>query len=175
MFLYSKQLIQEECQKTTDEALKEIEREANLNSFVLSHSGASITLTPANSKGESLTEKDFEELSDEEKNILEKKAEKLESLLEESMRKVRQAERESEEDFEILERQTAKIALSNIFETTRNSWKKFSRITEHLSLIEEDILNRIKKFNQDERDANTENSNEQTKRSEEHTSELQSH
>ena len=162
-FLYSKQLIQEECQKTTDEALKEIEREANLNSFVLSHSGASITLTPANSKGESLTEKDFEELSDEEKNILEKKAEKLESLLEESMRKVRQAERESEEDFEILERQTAKIALSNIFETTRNSWKKFSRITEHLSLIEEDILNRIKKFNQDERDANTENSNEQTK------------
>lgn len=162
-YLYSKQLIQEQCQKTTDEALKEIEREANLNSFVLSHSGASITLTPANAKGESLTEQEFERLTDEEKNLLEQKATKLEALLEDSMRKVRQAERESEEEFENLERETAKIAINNIFESTRNTWKKFNKITKHLFLIEEDILNRIKKFNQDEKEINQENNRESHK------------
>ncbi len=168
-YLYSKQIIQETCRETTDDALKEIEREANLNSFVLSHSGASITLTPANEHGESLTEKEFDVLSDDEKLELEQKAEKLESLLEESMRKVRQAERESEDAFDKLEKETASIAIAGIFETARNAWKKYPQIMQHLSTIEEDISNRIRRFTQEDRvvtpNENNNNNNDQNNKS----------
>ncbi len=162
-YILSRQVIQEECREKTDKSLKEIEHEANENSFVLSHTGVAITLTPANKKGEALTEEEFEKLSDKEKQKLEICAEKLEARLEESMRKVRVAEKESEDAFEELERETARQALENTFESTRSTWKAYKRIVTHLSLIEEDILNRIRRFIHDDKNSpqeNSENSNQ---------------
>jgi len=160
-YILSRQVIQEECRERTDAALKEIETEAKENSFVLSHSGVAITLTPANKKGEALTEEEFEKLSDKEKKKLEQRAEKLEGKLEDSMRKVRAAEKDSEDSFEELERETARLAIAGIFESFRQTWKSYKRITAHLSAIEEDILARIRRFIHDDKSSHNEQ-NEQT-------------
>lgn len=146
-----KQIIQNDCRENTDEALKEIEEEASKNSFVLSHSGASLTLTPARDNGEALTEEDFEKLTETEKIKLEQRAEKLEIKLEESMKKVRAAEKESEDAIEELEKDTAKKAIASIFEAIRQTWKQHKTITNHLSAIEEDILLRLKRFIHDDK------------------------
>jgi predicted ATP-dependent protease len=156
-YILSRQVIQEECREKTDQSLKEIESEASDNSFVLSHTGVAITLTPANKKGEPLTEEEFDKLTDKEKQKLEICAEKLEARLEESMRKVRVAEKESEDAFEELERETARQAIENIFEALRATWKGQKRIVAHLTLIEEDILNRIRRFIHDDKSAPSEN------------------
>lgn len=156
-FLFSKQVIEDTCKQTTDEALKAIEKEANKHSFVLSHSGAAITLTPANKNGDVLTEKEFDLLTDKQKQDLEQRAEKLELLLDESMRKVRQAEKESEDALDQLERETAAIAIAGIFESARSMWKSHKRIVAHLTDIEEDILSRIRRFTQEERTNENEN------------------
>lgn len=156
-YILSRQVIQDECREKTDQSLKEIENEATENSFVLSHTGAAITLTPANKKGEALTEEEFDKLTDKEKQKLEQSAEKLEARLEESMRKVRIAEKESEDAFEELERETARQAIESIFESLRSTWKGQKRIVTHLNLIEEDILNRIRRFIHDDKNNNSEN------------------
>ncbi len=156
-YILSRQVIQEECREKTDQSLKEIESEASDNSFVLSHTGVAITLTPANKKGEPLTEEEFDKLSDKEKQKLEQCAEKLEARLEESMRKVRVAEKESEDSFEELERETARQAIESIFESLRSTWKAQKRIVSHLTLIEEDILNRIRRFIHDDKSSPAEN------------------
>jgi lon-related putative ATP-dependent protease len=145
-YILSKQVIEDECREKTDTALKEIETEAKENSFVLSHTGVSITLTPASQAGSTLTEEEFDRLPNKEKIILEQKAEKLEGKLEESMRKVRTAEKESEDELEQLERETAKLAIAGIFESFRQNWKSHKRIILHLNAIEEDILGRIRRF-----------------------------
>lgn len=155
-YILARQVIQEECREKTDEALKEIEKEALENSFVLSHSGVAITLTPANKNGEALTEAEFEKLSDREKKKLEARAEKLENKLEESMRKVRVAEKESEDSFEILERETAQLAIAGIFDSFRQNWKPYKRVIAHLNAIEEDILVRIRRFIHDDKAQNNE-------------------
>jgi lon-related putative ATP-dependent protease len=159
-YILSRQVIQDECRNKTDDALKEIEAEAKENSFVLSHSGVAITLTPANKKGDALTEEEFESLSDKEKQKLESKAEKLENKLEESMRKVRNAEKESEDAFEELERETARQAIANLFELFRQNWKNHKRVINHLAAIEEDILARIRRFIHDDK-AQPSDNNEQ--------------
>jgi predicted ATP-dependent protease len=159
-YMLSKQVIQESCQEKTDQALKEIESEAKDNSFVLSHTGVSITLTPANKKGEALTEEEFDLLSDKEKVKLEQKAEKLELKLEDSMRKVRTAEKESEDDLAELERETAKQAIASIFESFRQTWKSYKRVVTHLNAIEDDILGRIRRFIHEDKSAANE-SNDQ--------------
>lgn len=158
-YMFSKQAIEEECRTKTDEALKEIESEAKDNSFVLSHTGVSITLTPANSRGTALTEEEFDKLTDKQKIKLEAKAEKLEVKLEESMRKVRNAEKESDDALEDLERETAKQAIASIFDSFRQSWKSYKRITSHVTAMEEDILLRIRRFIHDDK---THETNENT-------------
>ncbi len=156
-YMLSKQVIQDECHEKTDTALKEIEAEARENAFVLSHTGVSITLTPANASGEALTEEEFDKLTDKEKLRLEQKAEKLEGKLEDSMRKVRTAEKESEDALELLERETAKQAIANIFESFRQTWKSQKRVVAHIISIEEDILARIRRFIHDEKNSAQEN------------------
>lgn len=152
-YILARQVIQEECRNKTDTALKEIESEARDNSFVLSHTGVAITLTPANKKGDALSEEEFEELSDKEKQKLEQRAEKLEGKLEESMRKVRNAEKESEDAFEELERETARQAIHGLFDSFRATWKSYKRVIAHLGNIEEDILARIRRFIHDDKSA----------------------
>ncbi|HXW52983.1 MAG TPA: hypothetical protein VEL47_02630, partial [Myxococcota bacterium] len=150
-YMMAKQVIQDECREKTDVALKEIEAEAKDNSFVLSHTGVSITLTPANSEGDALTEEEFDKLSEKEKQRLEQTAEKLESKLEDSMRKVRTAEKESEDALEELERDTAKSAIAGIFENYRQTWKAQKRVVSHINAIEDDILARIRRLIHDEK------------------------
>lgn len=150
-YVLSKQVIQDECHEKTDTALKEIEAEAKENAFVLSHTGVSITLTPANTDGDALTEEEFDRLTEKEKHRLEQKAEKLEGKLEESMRKVRTAEKESEDALEELERETAKQAIASIFDSFRQTWKSHKKVVTHLASIEEDILARIRRFIHDEK------------------------
>ncbi len=130
-YVLSKQIIQDECREKTDAALKEIEAEAKDSSFVLSHTGVAITLTPANAQGESLTEEEFDKLSEKEKLKLEQTAEKLETKLEDSMRKVRTAEKESEDALVDLERDTAKSAIAGSFESFRQTWKAQKRVVSH--------------------------------------------
>lgn len=164
-YLLSKQIIQENCQDKTDLALQEIEAEAKANAFVLSHTGVSITLTPTNKKGNSLTEEEFSRLSDKEKIALEQKAEKLETKLEDAMRKVRLAEKESEDSLAKLERKTAKQAIAAIFDSTRQAWKMHKKVVSHLNAIEEDVLGKIKRFiHEDKTAANDNESSSNTKR-----------
>ncbi len=150
-YVMAKQALQDECRSKTDDALQEIEHEAKKSSFVLSHSGVAITLTPADKEGVALTEEEFDKLPDKEKHRLEQAAEKLESKLEDSMRKVKNAEKESEEALEQLERESASQAISGIFESARASWKAQKRIVSHLSAMEEDILNRVRRFIHDDK------------------------
>lgn len=152
-YIISKQAIEDECRNQTDAALKEIEAEAKENSFVLSHTGVSITLTPANAKGNALTEEEFDKLTDKQKQKLEERAEKLEGKLEDSMRKVRLAEKESEDALVELERESAKTSIAGIFESFRQTWRTHKRITAHASAIEEDILLRIRRFIHDDKPA----------------------
>lgn len=168
-YMMAKQAIQDSCRDKTDSALKEIEADALENNFVLSHTGVSITLTPANKDGEALNEEEFNLLTEKEKHKLEQKAEKLENKLEESMRRVRNAEKESEDAIEELEKETAKHAIAMTFEQFRTIWKSQKRIVAHLLAIEEDILARIRRFIQDEKIPETaeQNSTAVKRRSEE--------
>lgn len=150
-YLISRQVIEEKSREETEKALQRIEEEAKAKSFVLTNNGITITLTPANKIGEAITEEEFEKLSEKQKQSLEQKASILEAKLEESMRRVKQIEKEREDDLDILDNETARMAISAIFEATKNMWKSQKLIVQHLTSIEEDIVNRIKRFISDEK------------------------
>lgn len=150
-YLGERQEIQNQCQVQTDEILKAIETEALEKGFVLQRASAALTITPANKKGEPISEEEFENLSDRAKQTLENHAERLESHLEDSIRRVRVIEREADEAIQDLERKTANAILAPIFESAKANWKQFSRVNDHLEACQEDVLNRLRRLIPDDR------------------------
>ncbi|MEM7588686.1 MAG: AAA family ATPase [Myxococcota bacterium] len=147
------QRVQEKCRRQTQEALEEIEQEARCHGFVLVQSASCLTLTPADAEGKSITEEEFDKMPHTRKRQLEKKAERLEKRLEETFRKVRSAEKESEEALEQLQRQTGNNALATLFESACATWKQVPQVIQHLKAIREDVLNRLRHFIPQERPA----------------------
>ncbi|MEM7402570.1 MAG: AAA family ATPase [Myxococcota bacterium] len=150
------QRIQEQCRHQTQEALEEVEQEAHDYGFVLVQSSSCLTLTPADAQGQSITEEQFDSMPHARKKQLEKKAESLEKRLEETFRKVRMTEKESEEALEQLQRKTASHALTALFESACITWKETPQVLQHLAAVQEDVLNRLRHFIPQERSATPE-------------------
>lgn len=150
-YLGERQELQDQCQTQTDEILKTVEEQAQEKGFVLQRATAALTITPANKKGDPISEEEFENLSDKAKQTLEQHAERLESHLEDSIRRIRALEREAEDAIEALERKTANTILTPLFEMAKGSWKTFPRVLEHLEACHEDMLNRLRRLIPDDR------------------------
>ncbi|MDA0713153.1 MAG: AAA family ATPase [bacterium] len=143
-YVEERQEVQELCRVKTDAILSVIDEKAKAEGFVLQRGAGALTLTPANSGGEAITETEFEKLTDDQKVLLEQGAEKLESNLEDAIRKVRAIERETEENIEKLERKTADAILLPLFDNAKSQWKNLKTIVTHLDAMREDILNRLR-------------------------------
>ncbi|MEI6789594.1 MAG: ATP-binding protein [Myxococcaceae bacterium] len=150
-YLGERQELQDQCQVKTDEILQTVEEEAKTKGFVLQRATAALTITPANKKGEPISEEEFENLSDKTKQALEQHAERLEAHLEDSIRRIRGLEREAEDTIQALERKTANIILTPLFDGAKSSWKAIPRVIEHLESCHEDVLNRLRRLIPDDR------------------------
>lgn len=155
-YLSLRQSIQDESRRRTDDILQVIEQEARGEGFVLQRGGGALTLTPANEKGAAITEEEFDHLQDERKQLLEQSAEKLEGHLEDAIRRVRVVERESEETIKQLEKETANVVLNPLFDAAKQSWKHVKLVVKHLDAMREDVLTRLRRLVQDERDMGAE-------------------
>lgn len=149
-YLSGRQEIQEGCRKKTDDVLKTIEEEAQLQGFVLSRAAGALTLTPAGKSGKAITEEEFDLLDEKVKQTLESKAERLEGKLEEVLRKVRSIEKDGEDSIEDLERKTANNVVKPLFDNARSIWKTSKQIIAHLDAMREDVLTRVRHLVPDE-------------------------
>ncbi|MES2504911.1 MAG: ATP-binding protein [Myxococcota bacterium] len=145
-YLAERQELQDECQAKTEALLKTIEDEAGSKGFVLQRGAGALTITPANKKGQPISEEEFEHLSDKVKQNLEQNAERLETHLEDCIRRIRTIERDTEDTIEALERRTAMIILAPLFDNAKAAWKSVPRILAHLEACQEDVLNRLRRF-----------------------------
>ena len=156
-YLTERQGIQDQSQNKTEEILTIIDREAAEKGFLLQRSAGALTITPANSKGEAISEEEFEELSTREKQNLEQNAERLETHLEDCIRRIRSIEKEADDAIDALEKKTANTILNPLFDSAKNSWKSVARILSHLEACQEDALNRLRRLVPDERDNRDDN------------------
>jgi predicted ATP-dependent protease len=143
-FLSERQDIENASHEKTESLLKSIEEQAQKEGFVLTRNTASLTITPANKKGEALSEDEFNQLDQTQKEILETRAEKLESQLEDAIRRVRVVEKETEDAIAELERKTAQRVIEPLFENARAQWKPHDAIVSHLDALQEDVLSHLR-------------------------------
>lgn len=150
-YINQRQEIQDACRVKTDEILSTIENEARGQGFVLQRGAGALTLTPANEAGTAITEEEFENLPDDRKQVLEACAERLETHLEDAIRRVRTAEKDADDAIDKLERETANAVLMPLFDNAKSTWKSHKAIVAHIEAMREDVLNRLRRLIPDDR------------------------
>lgn len=138
--------LDDEYRRATDAILSGIEEEAEAAGFMLTRSGAALTLAPRGEDGQPITQELYDNLPPEARAALESNAERLEARLEDGLRRVRQVERDADEAIENLARTTAEAVIGPVFDSTKNKFKNAPRITTHLDACREDVLNRLRRL-----------------------------
>lgn len=133
-------------QERTDKYLESIESEAGARGFILSRTGAALTLAVADPDGNPLSEERFEALSPQRKEELEVKAQELQGGLEDALRRIRTLEKETDESTEKLAREVATSVVRPLIEEMKAEMEGLPRITAHLEDVQKDILDRLRRL-----------------------------
>lgn len=149
-YIAARQEIEHSHQERTDALLGNIEEEARGQGFILARTGSALTLSIANEQGQALTEEEYEKIDADVRQSFEEKAEKLQGRLEDALRKVRSLERETDEAFEQLARETADEVVRPVVDEAKAALKKLPRVCEHLEHCHSDILNRLRRLAPDD-------------------------
>ena len=144
--IFTKQKIQDYHYQKINKILKSIEINAKNKKFILSRSSDFLTLAPVGIDGTAITDNEFEKLTNQNKEKLKIKYKILENLLHDALSIIRIMEKKYDDDIEKLERKIANKVVLPLFNIAKLEWKKSKRILVHLEMIQNDIINRIRKL-----------------------------
>ncbi|MFH1797789.1 MAG: ATP-binding protein [Candidatus Omnitrophota bacterium] len=135
-----------------DSVLEEIENKAFGEGFVLKQSATGVILVPR--KGDQqITITNYEKLSDDEKERIEKKKHELHIKIEQVLGEVRVMEKDAKVKIKELEKEVALFSVKHIIDELRFKYREFESIVKHLNYAQEDIVDDIDSFKEEEEEA----------------------
>ncbi len=130
--------------------MEELNKVAQENNFMLKRTGTGY-LTPVPLKEEKeLSEEEYSQLSQEEREALEKKSTEVQLKSMEIVRKVQNEEKRLKEEFRELEHKTGLDALGHIIDELKEKYNKYPKVEHYLELLKEDVLEHLSDFREDE-------------------------
>ncbi len=138
-----------ELQEKRDEHFGRFKKEAEERGFAVEQSGGGILTLPIRD-GKPMSSQDWEELSDEDKEDLEKRQENLQVVMRDITRQVRELEKQAREKMGNLERIIANLPLSNAIDELREKYSEYKEVVEYLETVKEDILANLDDFKDEE-------------------------
>lgn len=100
--------------------------------------------------GEAITEEEFNDLDDSEKNKIMAKSGKIQLKTMDTIRKIKELEKQAEKDAEDWENQTALFAVGVHVNDLMEKYKEYPKIVNYLYDIQKDLLKNIDKFSEEE-------------------------
>jgi len=139
------QKIDDELIKLEKIALKDIHKAAREKQISVVKTSTEYTLVPLRDN-ESLSPAEFDNLSDEERAIIEKNIDDLKDQLREKLREAPQWDKQANEKITALNHKTAKNLLFHPIDTLRQKYQDYPVITEYLNEVEADITANFRWF-----------------------------
>lgn len=134
-----------------DATLEEIENKAFAEGFVLKQSATGVILV-ARSGEEPMSSEEYEALGEDEKKEVERKKHDLHIKIEQVLAEVRMMEKTAKTKIKELEKEVALFSVKHIIDELRFKYREFEDVVQHLNHVQEDIVNNIDVFKEDEED-----------------------
>ncbi|MEN8107968.1 MAG: ATP-binding protein [Pseudomonadota bacterium] len=139
------QAIEEELSEQKEQALKEIQDNAEQKQIALIHTPTGFTLAPVR-KGEVLSQEDFESLSKKERKRIEQDTGDLQEQLRKMLHEAPKWEKEVRDRMSKLNREMAISAISHLINTLREKYKELPEVIKYLHEVEKDAIENFRHF-----------------------------
>ena len=140
-----KNRIASEYQEKNKALFQQLEEQANEEGFVLQRTVSGLVLVPTRD-GSPISQQEYEELSEAERERLDRKGSGLQQRLNEVLRQVREQEKEMREATARMEKEVMLYAIGHLFEELEEKYREFEKILSHFENCKKDILERIDEF-----------------------------
>ncbi|HNX91666.1 MAG TPA: ATP-binding protein, partial [Candidatus Omnitrophota bacterium] len=138
-----------EYKQKRDDTLQEIENKAFEEGFMLKQTATGAILVPR-IKDRPMKTEEYEQLSEEDREKIERKKSELHVKIEQVLTEVRIMEKDAKNRIKQLEKEVALFSVKHIIDDLRYKYREFENIIEHLNRVQEDILSNIDVFKEDE-------------------------
>ena len=139
------QSIEEELSEKKEQALKEVQEDAEQKQITLIHTPTGFTLAPVR-KGEVLSREDFDKLPEKERERIEQDTGYLQEQLRKMLREVPKWEKEVRDRMSKLNREMAASAISHLIDSLRETYAELADVIEYLDEVEKDVIENFRHF-----------------------------
>lgn len=130
---------QAEVWSSLDEAAKKL-------GFALKNTEKGILTIPLNAEGKQMAEEEYKQLSKEEIKEIEEKSKEINFLVLDAFKKIRDLEKETQEQVEKLESQLVIAAIGHLFDSLKEEYGQFPSVGNFLEEVMKDILKNLREF-----------------------------
>jgi len=146
----------DEYQDQRDELLREFreersremhdfEKKAEQTGFTIGRSPGGLVVAPA-PDGEVITPEQYEQMSAEEREELDKKREDLQDKLLALIQELRRREKEARKALRQLDRQTIQFATSHLIDELLGEYERYDAVVEHFQQMKDDLVENVARF-----------------------------
>lgn len=141
--------ILEEYEDRKDELLEKLSKDAEAHGFKVNTGSSGIYFLPI-IEGKTITEEEFDDLDEEIKEQINEKTNILQKDTLEIIRKLKNNDKETQQKVSEWETKIALLALGVHIDDLKEKYKKFEAITKYLEKIQQDILENLDEFKEEE-------------------------
>jgi len=141
----AKNAIASESQEKNKKLVQALEERVNADGFLLQRTVGGLVLVPVRN-GEPLSQQEFAELSEEERNTYESKGSALQLLLNDTLRQIVELEKEMRAATLEMEKKLLDNALAHLFEDLVKTYQGHERVLAHFENTRQDLLGRVEEF-----------------------------
>ena len=128
-----------------DEIIREITIEAKAQEFGVKNTNSGIYFMPI-IDGEVISEEQYDELSQEQRDSISKNSETIQKRAAEAMRQIKDYEKNTRKDVENLEYSIGLFTVGHHINTVMSAYESESQVIEYLKAVKEDILDNLEDF-----------------------------
>jgi predicted ATP-dependent protease len=137
--------ILEEYQSRNNELFQGLEKEAERQTFTLQRTVSGLVVVPQK-EGRNFTQEEYEALSDDEREKLERIGKELTEKLNDVLRQVRDSEKATKDGLAKADRDLGMSCLGHRLDPLRDKYADLPKVLTYLEAVQEDILNNLEDF-----------------------------
>jgi len=122
-----------------------LRKKAEDRGFLIRSTPVGLVFAPA-SKGEPMSEEEYQKLSPESKEELKKKREELTGELNDQIARLRSEENTVRKQLEDADREMVRYSIGHLFEELRNNYNRLPQVVDYLNEVKQDIIENSEQF-----------------------------
>jgi len=141
-----KKEILNEYQPKSNKVMQEFEESAGERGFMLQNTSQGLVPVPINEEGEPLSRDNFQEMSEEKKEEIRSKSQKIQNEISQVMREIRTIKEEAQDELAALEKKIGISVVQPIICHLQDKYENCAEIKVYLEEVQSDIVDNIDRF-----------------------------